>query len=165
LPYSDFEHIYIENMMMQGKFELLHVPYKGSGQAVTDAIAGQVNALTDNLSSSLPFIKQGKLRPLAVLSATRSPDLPDVPTYAEVGIDMKEAGWFGIVVPAGTPAAIVARLNQAIHKGMESPDFKRKLKEMGGTAIANTPEQFQAQIKAAIARYEAVAKKADISLD
>jgi tripartite-type tricarboxylate transporter receptor subunit TctC len=158
-------HVNIENMMMQGKFELTHVPYKGSGQALTDVMTGQVNAMTDNLSSSLPSIKQGKLRPLAVLSATRSPDLPDVPTYAELGLDMKEAGWFGIVVPAGTPAAIVARLNQAIHKGMESPEFKRKLKEMGGSPVPNTPEQFQAQIKAAIARYEQVAKKANISLD
>jgi tripartite-type tricarboxylate transporter receptor subunit TctC len=158
-------HVNIENMMMQGKFQLTHVPYKGAGQAVTDAITGQVDALTDNLSSSLPFIKQGKLRPLAVLSAKRSPELPDVPTYAELGLNMKEAGWFGIVVPAGTPAAIVTRLNQAIHKGMEAPEFQRKLKEMGGTPVQNTPEQFQSQIKAAIARYEEVAKKANISLD
>jgi tripartite-type tricarboxylate transporter receptor subunit TctC len=158
-------HVNIENMMMQGRFQLTHVPYKGAGQAVTDAITGQVDALTDNLSSSLPFIKQGKLRPLAVLSAKRSPELPDVPTYAELGLNMKEAGWFGIVVPAGTPAAIVTRLNQAIHKGMEAPEFQRKLKEMGGTPVQNTPEQFQAQIKAAIARYEEVAKKANISLD
>jgi tripartite-type tricarboxylate transporter receptor subunit TctC len=158
-------HVNIENMMMQANFKMLHVPYKGAGQAVSDAIAGQVNALTDNLSSSLPFIRQGKLRPLAVLSATRSPELPDVPTYAELGIDMKEAGWFGIVVPAGTPQAIVARLNDAIHKGMEEPEFKRKLKEMGGTPVQNTPEQFQAQIRTAIARYEQVAKKANISLD
>jgi len=158
-------HVNIENMMMQGKFQLTHVPYKGAGQAVTDAITGQVDALTDNLSSSLPFIRQGKLRPLAVLSAKRSPELPDVPTYAELGLNMKEAGWFGIVAPAGTPAAIVARLNQAIHQGMEAPEFQRKLKEMGGTPVQNTPEQFQAQIKAAIARYEEVAKKANISLD
>lgn len=158
-------HVNIENMMMQGKFELLHVPYKGAGQAVTDTISGQVNALTDNLSSSLPHIKQGKLRPLAVLSATRSPELPDIPTYAEAGINMKEAGWFGIVAPAGTPPAIINRLNQAIHKGMESPEFKQKLKEMGGTPVQNTPDQFLAQIKAAIARYQEVTKKANISLD
>lgn len=158
-------HVNIENMMMQGKFELLHVPYKGAGQAVTDTVTGQVNALTDNLSSSLPYIRQGKLRPLAVLSATRSPELPDVPTYAEVGLNMKEAGWFGIVAPAGTPPAVINRLNQAIHKGMEAPEFKRKLKDMGGTAVQNTPDQFLAQIKAAIARYEEVAKKANISLD
>lgn len=158
-------HVNIENMMMQGKFELLHVPYKGAGQAVTDTVTGQVNALTDNLSSSLPYIRQGKLRPLAVLSATRSPELPDVPTYAEVGLNMKEAGWFGIVAPAGTPPAVINRLNQAIHKGMEAPEFKRKLKDMGGTPVQNTPDQFLAQIKAAIARYEEVAKKANISLD
>jgi len=158
-------HVNIENMMMQGKFELLHVPYKGGGQAVSDAISGQVNALTDNLTSSLPYIKQGKLRPLAVLGATRSPELPDIPTYAEVGLNMKEAGWFGIVAPAGTSPAIITRLNEAIHKGMEAPEFKRKLKEMGGTPVPNTPDQFLAQIKAAIARYDEVAKKAKISLD
>lgn len=158
-------HVNIENMMMQGNFQLLHVPYKGAGQAVNDTVSGQVNALTDNLSSSLPVIKQGKLRPLAVLSATRSPDLPDVPTYAELGLNMKEAGWFGIVVPAGTPQAIVTKLNQAIHKGMQTPEFQRKLKEMGGTPVQNTPDQFLAQIKDAIARYEEVARKANISLD
>ncbi|WP_019140255.1 Bug family tripartite tricarboxylate transporter substrate binding protein [Noviherbaspirillum massiliense] len=158
-------HVNIENLTMQLNIQLLHVPYKGAGQALTDATSGQVNAITDNLSSSLPFIKSGKLRPLAVLSATRSPDLPDVPTYAELGTDMKEAGWFGIVGPAGMPADVVKRLNQAIHKGMQAPEFKQRLAEMGGTPVPNTPEQFQAQIKQAVARYSEVAKKAKIQLD
>jgi tripartite-type tricarboxylate transporter receptor subunit TctC len=141
------------------------VPYKGAGQALTDATAGQVNAITDNLSSSLPFIHAGKLRPLAVLSATRAPELPNVPTYAELGINMKEAGWFGIVAPAGTPPAIVNRLNQAIHNAMQAPEFKQKLADMGGTAVPTTPEQFQTQIRQALARYAEVAKKANIKLD
>lgn len=158
-------HVNIENMMLQGKFKVLHVPYKGAGQSVTDTISGQLHAVTDQLPSSLPVIKQGKLRPLVVLNASRSPELPDVPTYAELGIDMKEASWFGIVVPADTPRAIVDRLAKAIHKGMEAPEFKLKVKEMGGTPMANTPEQFAAQIKSAIARYREVARKANISLD
>jgi tripartite-type tricarboxylate transporter receptor subunit TctC len=158
-------HVNIENFMMQANIKLLHVPYKGAGQAITDATTGQVNALTDNLSSSLPFIKTGKLRPLAVLSATRAPELPDVPTYAELGFNMKEAGWFGIVAPAGIPPEIVNRLNHAIHKGMQVPEFKHKLVEMGGTPVPNTPEQFQAQIRQALARYAEVAKKANIKLD
>jgi tripartite-type tricarboxylate transporter receptor subunit TctC len=158
-------HVNIENFMMQANIKLLHVPYKGAGQAISDATSGQVNAITDNLSSSLPYIKSGRLRALAVLSATRSPELPDVPTYGELGINMKEAGWFGIVAPAGTPKDIVMRLNQAIHKGMQAPEFKHKLAEMGGTAVPNTPEQFQAQIQQAVARYAEVAKKANIKLD
>jgi tripartite-type tricarboxylate transporter receptor subunit TctC len=158
-------HVNIENFMMQAKIKLLHVPYKGASQALNDASTGQVNAVTDNLSSSLSFINSGKLRPLAVLSSARAPELPNVPTYGELGIDMKEAGWFGIVAPAGTPPEIVRRLNQAIHKAIQVPDFKQKLTEMGGTPVPTTPEQFQAQIKQALGRYAEVVKKANIKLD
>lgn len=158
-------HVNIENFMMQANIKLMHVPYKGAGQALNDARSGQVSAITDNLSSSLPYIKQGKLRALAVLSSKRAPELPDVPTYGELGIDMKEAGWFGIVAPAGTPPEVIKRLNQAIHKGMEAPEFKEKLASMGGMPVANSPEQFQTQIKQALARYAEVVKKANIKLD
>ncbi len=159
-------HANIENFMMLAKIDLLHVPYKGAGLALNDAVAGQVNAITDNLSSTLPHVKGGRLRALAVLGATRSPQLPDVPTYAELGFkDMGEGGWFGIVAPAGTPAPIVARLNQAIHTAMKNPEFKRKMEESGGTLVPTTPEEFKAQIQQAMARYARVAKAANIKLN
>jgi len=159
-------HVNIENFMMLAKIDLLHVPYKGAGLALNDAVAGQVNAITDNLSSTLPHVKSGRLRALAVLGAARSPQLPNVPTYAELGFkEMGEGGWFGIVAPAGTPPAIVAKLNAAIHKAMLNPEFKRKVEESGGTLIPNTPEQFRAQMQQAMARYARVAKAANIKLD
>ncbi|HRO81078.1 tripartite tricarboxylate transporter substrate binding protein BugE [Alicycliphilus denitrificans] len=159
-------HANIENFMHLAGIELLHIPYKGAGQAMTDALAGQVNAMTDNLPSTLPNIQSGKLRPLAVLALKRSPVLPDVPTYAELGYPgMGDGGWFGLVAPAGTPKEIVTRLNAAAHKAMAMPDYLEKQRSISGESMANTPEQFARQIQAAIERYTAVAKRAHIRLD
>ena len=159
-------HANMENFMNLAGIQLLHIPYKGSGQAITDALAGQVNAMTDNLPSMLPNIQSGKLRPLALLALKRSPMLPDVPTYGELGYPgMGDGGWFGLVAPAGTPKDIVAKLNAAAHKAMAMPDYLEKQKGISGESMANTPEQFAKQIDAAIARYTAVAKRANIKLD
>jgi len=159
-------HANIEHFMHLAKIELLHVPYKGAGLAMNDALSGHVDAITDNLPSALPHIKSGKLRALAVLSEKRSPALPDVPTYGELGFpQMGGGGWFGIVAPAGTPAPIVTRLNQAIHKAMQNPEFQRKLAESGATPIPGTPAEFARQIQQAMERYDRVAKVANIRLD
>lgn len=120
-------HANIENFMNLAGIELLHVPYKGAGQALNDALGGQVNAMTDNLSSSLTNIKAGKLRPLAVLGLKRAEVLPDVPTYTELGFpEMGDGGWFGLVAPAGTPKPIIDKLNAAAHQVMQDPDFQKK---------------------------------------
>lgn len=159
-------HANIENFMNLAGIDLLHIPYKGAGQAATDALAGQVNAMTDNLPSTLANIQSGKLRPLAVLALKRSPVLPDVPTYTELGYaGMGDGGWFGLVAPAGTPKEIIAKLNAAAHKAMAQPDYLEKQKSISGESMANTPAQFAKQIDAAIARYTAVAKRANIKLD
>jgi len=159
-------HANIEHFMHLAKIELLHVPYKGAGQAMNDALAGQVDAITDNLPSALPHIKAGKLRALAVLSEKRSPALPDVPTYGELGLpQMGGGGWFGVVAPAGTPPAVVAKLNAAIHKAMKHPDFARKMDESGATLIPGTPADFGKQIQQAMERYARVAQVADIRVD
>ncbi|WP_199137501.1 tripartite tricarboxylate transporter substrate binding protein [Delftia sp. ASV31] len=159
-------HANVEYFSSLAKIELLHVPYKGSGMALNDAVAGQVDAITDNLPSALTHIQAGRLRALAVLSDKRSPALPDVPTYGELGFpQMGNGGWFGIVAPAGTPAPVVRRLNQAIHAAMKQPDFIKKMEDAGATLIPNTPQQFQTQIEQAVARYAAVAKVAKISAE
>lgn len=159
-------HANVEYFSSLAKIQLLHVPYKGSGMALNDAVAGQVDAITDNLPSALTHIQAGRLRALAVLSDKRSPALPDVPTYGELGFpQMGNGGWFGIVAPAGTPAPVVRRLNQAIHAAMKQPDFIKKMEDAGATLIPNTPQQFQAQIEQAVARYAAVAKVAKISAE
>jgi tripartite-type tricarboxylate transporter receptor subunit TctC len=159
-------HANIEHFMALAHIKLLHVPYKGSGQAMNDALAGQVDAITDNLPSALPHIKSGKLRALAVLSEKRSPALPDVPTYGELGFpQMGGGGWFGVVAPAGTPPEIVAKLNAAFHKAMKNPDFVQKMEAAGATLIPGTPEEFGQQIQQAMERYLRVSKMARISLD
>jgi len=159
-------HANIENFMNLAGIELLHIPYKGAGQAITDALAGQVDSMTDNLPSTLPNIQSGKLRPLAVLALKRSHVLPDVPTYAELGYPgMGDGGWFGLVAPAGTPKEVIAKLNAAAHKAMAMPDYLEKQKGISGESMGNTPEQFARQIQAAIERYTAVAKRANIKLD
>jgi tripartite-type tricarboxylate transporter receptor subunit TctC len=159
-------HANIEHFMALAQIKLLHVPYKGSGQAMNDALAGQVDAITDNLPSALPHIKSGKLRALAVLSEKRSPALPDVPTYGELGFpQMGGGGWFGVVAPAGPPPEIVAKRNAAFHKAMKNPDFVQKMEAAGATLIPGTPEEFGQQIQQAMERYLRVSKMARISLD
>jgi len=159
-------HANIEHFMALSKMNLLHVPYKGAGQAMTDAMAGQVTAITDNLPSALPNIQSGKLRALAVLSEKRSPSLPDVPTYGELGFpQMGGGGWFGVVAPAGTPPEVVARLNTAFHKAMKHPEFIKQMEASGATLIPGTPAAFAQQIQQAMERYERVARMAKISLD
>jgi tripartite-type tricarboxylate transporter receptor subunit TctC len=156
-------HANIEHFMALAQVKLLHVPYKGASQAMNDALGGQVDAITDNLPSALPHIKAGKLRALAVLSEKRSPALPDVPTYGELGFpQMGGGGWFGVVAPAGTPPEVVAKLNAALGKAMKNPEFVKKLEELGATAVGGTPQDFGKQIGEAIARYQKVAQMANI---
>ena len=159
-------HANVENFAHLAGIELLHVPYKGGGPALNDALAGQVDALTDNLPSALPHIQSGKLRALAVLAPQRSKLLPDIPTYRESGFeDMAEGGWFGLLAPAGTPAAVVKTLMQAAHKAMDDAGYKARADSIGGVPMANTPDEFALQIKVALARYERVAKVARIQPD
>ena len=159
-------HANIEHFMALAHVKLLHVPYKGAGQAMNDALAGQVDAITDNLPSALPHIKAGKLRALAVLSEKRSPALPDVPTYGELGFpQMGGGGWFGVVAPAGTPPEVVARLNAAFLKAMKDPEFQKKVEELGATLIPGTPAEFGKQIEQAIARYQRVSQMANIKAE
>ncbi len=156
-------HANIENFMMLSEIQLLHVPYRGAGPALNDALAGQVDAITDNLSSTLPHLLEGRLRPLAVLGAERSEMLPDVPTYIEMGFPaMGTGGWFGVVAPAGTPKEVVDRVNAAIHEAAKDPVFQERARKLGGTIMVNSPEEFVQQIDAAIERYTRVAKAANI---
>jgi tripartite-type tricarboxylate transporter receptor subunit TctC len=159
-------HANVENFLQLAGIELLHVPYKGSGLALNDALAGQIDVLTDNLPSSLPHIQSGRLRPLALLSLQRSKLLPDVPTYKEAGFsEMDEGGWFGLLAPAKTPRAVILKLKTAAHQAMQDPVFKARTEAIDGVPMANTPEQFAEQIKKALARYQRIAKAAHIQVD
>jgi tripartite-type tricarboxylate transporter receptor subunit TctC len=159
-------HANIEHFMALAQVRLLHVPYKGGGQAMNDALAGQVDAITDNLPSALPHIKAGKLRALAVLSEKRSPALPDVPTYGELGFpQMGGGGWFGVVAPAGTPPEVVAKLNAAFLKAMKNPEFVKKIDELGATLVPTTSAEFGRQIQQAMDRYQRVSQMANIKAE
>ena len=146
--------------------DMVHVPYKGSGQALPDLIAGQVALMFDNLTSSFPHIKAGKLRAVAVTGAQRSAALPNVPTVAESGVPGFEVtAWFGLLAPAKTPEAIIARLNQESAKILRSPDMKARLAAQGAEAAVSTPQQLGAFIKDRTAKWAKVVKASGARID
>jgi tripartite-type tricarboxylate transporter receptor subunit TctC len=146
--------------------DMTHVPYKGSAPAITDLIGGQVQVMFDNLPSSLPQIKAGKLRAIAVTSAQRAPALPDIPTIAESGLPGFEAtSWFGIVAPAGTPPTIIARINGDVNQWLQSQEAKEKLLAQGAVAAGGSPEQFAAYIRAETEKWARVVKASGAKVD
>jgi tripartite-type tricarboxylate transporter receptor subunit TctC len=143
--------------------ELLHVPYRGSGPAVVDLIAGRVGIMFDAAPSLLPFITSGQLRPLAAASRERHRQLPDVPTFAELGYDrMDIALWYGIVAPAATPPAVVQRLNGELLKILDMPDIRKSLTDQGADVAGGTPAEFDAFMREERVRWGAVIKEAGI---
>jgi len=141
-------HLEFELMKSMGGFSANHIPYKGSAPAMADILAGNVVLLFDSIPSSLPQVRAGKLRGIAVASSRRSPVLPDLPTVSEAGLTGFAAdSWFGIMAPAGTPRDIVAKLNADIQKGLESAEVKEIITRQGGEVMGSTPEQMAAQIK------------------
>ena len=164
--YGTSIHMSGEMFKHMAKVDILHVPYKGSAPAITDLLGGQVMIMFDNLPSALPHIKAGKLRALAVTGAQRDPLLPDVPTVAEAGVPGYESGvWFGLAVPAGTPKEEIARLNEAAVKGTRSPEFVKRMTEMGYTIIGGTPEQMAEMNKVETARWGPIVKASGAKVD
>ena len=146
--------------------DILHIPYKGSGPAVTDLLGGQVQMMFDNIPSSLPHIKAGKLRALATTGAKRDPALPDLPTIAEAGIAGYESGvWFGLMAPAGTPKEIIARLNAASVQATKSPEFIKRMTDLGYNIIPGTPEEMAAMNKRDLALWAPIIKASGAKVD
>jgi len=136
--------------------QMLHVPYKGAGPALTDLMGGQVDVIFDNLPSSVGHIKSGKIRALAVTSAERDASLPDVPTVAETVPGYEATAWFGIGMPKGTPKDIVEKVNAEVNRALADPKMRARLAELGGKPIAGTPEDFGKVIAAETAKWEKV---------
>jgi tripartite-type tricarboxylate transporter receptor subunit TctC len=146
--------------------DLLHVPYRGSGPAVIDVVAGRIAIMFDAAPSLLPFITSDKLRPLAAASAERHRLLPDIPTFAELGYGgMDISLWYGIAAPAGTPPAIAKRLNGELGKILDLPDVRESFAKQGTDPAGGTPEQFDAFMRAESARWREVVIKAGIKPD
>lgn len=159
-------HLASEVFASMAGTNLLHVPYKGSGPAMTDMLGGQVDLMFDSITSARPHIQSGKLRALGVTTARRSAALPDVPTIAEVGVPGYEVSpWFAVFAPAGTPAGVVARLNQALNGAMKQPDTLKKLESVGAEPIGSTPQELAAHLNKELNRWGKLIKERSIQLD
>lgn len=159
-------HLSVEYLKSLQGLDMVHVPYKGSGPAIIGLMGGEVDFMFDSLSSSLPQIKAGKFRAIAMASAQRSRVLPDVPTVSESGVPGFDVSvWYSILAAAGTPAAIVQRLNAEFIKAMRAPEAREKIEAAGYDIVGSTPEQADAFIRAEIVRWGKVVKDAGATIN
>jgi tripartite-type tricarboxylate transporter receptor subunit TctC len=159
-------HLRMEHFKLLTGANLQHVPYKGAGQSLTDAMAGQIQVVTDQVTSSLPFVKAGRLRAIVVNNPKRLDALPDVPTFAEAGLaELNVLSWFGLLAPAKTPPAIIMRLHDATIAVLKQTELQEKLAVSGATVIGNSPEEFAMQIRSEGERLRKVAKAVNIHAD
>jgi tripartite-type tricarboxylate transporter receptor subunit TctC len=145
---------------------MTHIPYKGSGPALNDVLAGQVGVQFDNLPSSFPHIEGGKLRALAIAAPRRLESMKDVPTYAELGLrDMNNMAWYGIVAPSGTPADIVAKVNAAAAKALNDPAVRKRIQDNGAATDGGSPEHFASMIRRELELRRKIARDANIKVE
>lgn len=156
-------HIAGELLKLKTGISMVHVPYKGGGPAVTDTLGGQVQVLIVSIPAAFQFVKSGRLRAIAVASDKRSVAAPDIPTIAEQGVDCVVNSWYGALVPAKTPPAVVAKLNAAMVKALASQDTKDKLFAQGAEAASSTPAEFEALIRDELKKWEYVIREAKIT--
>ncbi len=159
-------HIAGELLKLRTGANLQHVPYKGGGQAMTDVVGGQIPLVYTAVAGAQGFVKQGKLRGIAVSGAQRSPSLPDVPTFIEAGVpDFVVNSWVGLLAPAGLPAAIAARLNTELNAVLNDPAARERLRTLGIEPAPGTAEQFREEMRRDLARDAQVVKSAGISVE
>lgn len=159
-------HLAAFQVVQHFKLEASHVPYKGSAPADVDLVAGQIDFMTDTINSVAPFIKDGKLKLLAVSTSKRIPNFPDAPTLAESGMTGFEAGaWQGVMLPAKTPEAIVQRLNVELMKALKDPGVLEKLRIQGTEPLGSTPKEYGDYINSEIKRWAGVVKSTGVQLD
>jgi tripartite-type tricarboxylate transporter receptor subunit TctC len=160
------QHLAGEMFQLITGTKLVHVPYKGSGQAITDLLAGQVSMNFDTMPPVLPHVQAGKLKALAISTPQRLPQLPNVPTFNEAGITgFDVTNWYGVMAPARTPKDVVAKLSAEINKAMNDPATKQKLVEIGTQLGGGSPEDFEKFLKAELAKYHKLVKDANVSVN
>jgi tripartite-type tricarboxylate transporter receptor subunit TctC len=145
---------------------ITHIPYRGAGPALNDTVAGQVPMIFDNLPSALPFIKDNRLVPIVVASPQRLAVLPNVPTFKEVGLEpVNRMAYYGIYGPKGLPKEVVDKIHAGVKKALEDPAVRKRIEDTGSLIVANTPEQFAAEIKAEYEIYKKVVDQQKLKLD
>lgn len=156
-------HLAGELLKNMARIEILHVPYKGVGQSISDLVAGHIEMMFTSPTNAVPHVKGRRLKALAVSTASRSPLLPEVPTISESGLKGFEIGtWFGLLAPAGTPNDVINRLNAATRKVVDAPDFRERIAGQGLDARSSTPAEFSAHIKAELAKFARIVREAGI---
>jgi tripartite-type tricarboxylate transporter receptor subunit TctC len=158
-------HLAAENFLAAAKIEIVHIPYKGESLAVTDVMAGQVPVSTPNLAAAINFIQQGKLRALGVTSKQRSPQLPAVPAVAETLPGFENLGWFGFMVPTGTPKEVIDKVYRDTAKALESPDVKSRFEGLGMAPVGNSPSDFAKYVREETARWAKIVRERKLELD
>lgn len=160
------QHMAAELLMLRANIRFNIVHYRGSGPAIADVIAGNVKLMTDSVASALPHIRDGRVKAIAMCSARRVPQLPDVPTIAETLVPGYEAaGWSGLVAPTGTPEAIIRRINADVVAILREPAIADRIASMGAVADPQTPEEYAAFLRAEIAKWREVARAANVRLE
>ncbi|GGE49273.1 exported protein [Agaricicola taiwanensis] len=159
-------HLTGELFQKTAQVKFNHIPYKGAAAALTDVMGGRVDFMLSSIPTALSQIKAGKLRPIAVSAAKRSPSLPDVPTIGEQGYPGFDAGtWYGLLVPAGTPTAVVEKLNAAANEAIEADDIREKIRQEGGDSYGGTSAEFAALMKADSEKWSKVVKESGAKVD